>query len=208
MLDAVKRVAQIASHADRARAASELLTDLQASVTETARLRRESIAWLREQGYSLAAIADIIGVSRARIAQLREAGPPPERAFLGTDRLTVAIPLKTEATSGRPVVAQEDFAAGHWLLEDHRTGQRYPSPSDLPQPRPADVGYLSRLPRPDGNGTFILLTGIHAVGSHGIIDFLRRELADLYEQVDLQPFSTLIAMQVTLASRRSPEAGQ
>jgi hypothetical protein len=255
VLDDVKRVAEIASHADRARAASELLTELQTSVTEAARLRRESIAWLREHGYSLAAIADIIGVSRARIAQLREAGPPPERVFLGTDRLTVAIPLKTEATSGRPVVAQEDFAAfnlladlardlqldaaaeyipiggeldlnrdnlivicgprlspivrellqsdpvlgfdqdddGRWLLRDRRTGQRYPSPSDLPQPRPGDFGYLSRLPRPDGNGTFILLTGIHAVGSHGIIEYLRRELTDLYEQVDLQPFSTLIA---------------
>jgi hypothetical protein len=195
-LDDVKRVAEITSHADRARAASELLTELQASVTEAARLRRESIAWLREHGYSLAAIADIIGVSRARIAQLREAGPPPERVFLGTDRLTVAIPLKTEATSGRPVVAQEDFAAfnlladlardlqldataeyipiggdldlnrdnlivicgprlspvirevlhsdpalgfdqddaGRWLLQDRHTDERYPSPSDLPQP--------------------------------------------------------------------------
>ena len=255
MLEDVKRVAEIASHADRARAASELLTELQASVTETARLRRESIAWLRERGYSLAAIADIIGVSRARIAQLREAGPPPERAFLGTDRLTVAIPLKTEAASGRPVVAQEDFAAfnlladlahdlqldagaeyiplggelglnrdnlivicgprlspvvrdvlqtdpvlgfdqdddGRWFLRDRRTGQSYRSPSDLPQPQPSDFGYLSRLRRPDGNGTFVLLTGIHAVGSHGIIDYLRRELTDLYEQVDLQPFSTLIA---------------
>ena len=264
MLEDVKRVAEIASHADRARAASELLTELQASVTETARLRRESIAWLREQGYSLATIADIIGVSRARIAQLREAGPPPERAFLGTDRLTVAIPLKTEATSGRPVVAQEDFAAfnlladlardlqldatpeyiplggeldlnrdnlivicgprlssvvrevlqsdpvlgfdqdddGRWLLQDRRTSQVYQSPSDLPQPRPADFGYLSRLRRPDGNGTFVLLTGIHAVGSHGIIDYLRRELADLYEQVDLQPFSTLITTEYDSATRR------
>jgi transcriptional regulator with XRE-family HTH domain len=264
VLEDVKRVAEITSHADRARAASELLTELQASVTEAARLRRESIAWLREHGYSLAAIADIIGVSRARIAQLREAGPPPERAFLGTDRLTVAIPLKTEAASGRPVVAQEDFAAfnlladlardlqleataeyiplggeldlnrdnlivicgprlspvvgevlqtdpvlgfdqddaGRWLLQDRRTGQRYPSPSDLPQPRPADVGYLSRLSRPDGNGTFILLTGVHAVGSHGVIDFLRRELADLYEQVDLQPFSTLIATEYDPGTRQ------
>jgi len=264
VLEDVKRVAEIASHADRARAASELLTELQAGVTETARLRRESIAWLREQGYSLAAIADIIGVSRARIAQLREAGPPPERAFLGTDRLTVAIPLKTEATSGRPVVAQEDFAAfnlladlardlqldatpeyiplggevdlnrdnlivicgprlssvvrealqrdpvlgfdqdddDRWLLQDRRTSQVYQSPSDLPQPRPADFGYLSRLRRPDGNGTFVLLTGIHAVGSHGIIDYLRRELADLYEQVDLQPFSTVITTEYDPATRQ------
>jgi hypothetical protein len=264
VLEDVKRVAEIASHADRARAASELLTELQASVTETARLRRESIAWLRERGYSLAAIADIIGVSRARIAQLREAGPPPERAFLGTDRLTVAIPLKTEASSGRPVVAQEDFAAfnlladlardlqldagaeyiplggeldlnrdnlivicgprlsllvrdvlqtdpvlgfdqdddGRWFLRDRRTGQSYRSPSDLPQPQPSDFGYLSRLRRPDGNGTFVLLTGIHAVGSHGIIDYLRRELTDLYEEVDLQPFSTLITTEYDPATRQ------
>jgi hypothetical protein len=48
----------------------------------------------------------------------------------------------------------------------------------------------------------ILLTGIHAVGSHGIIDFLRRELADLYEQVDLQPFSSLIATEYDPITRK------
>jgi hypothetical protein len=64
------------------------------------------------------------------------------------------------------------------------------------------VRLVSRLQRPDGNGTFILLTGIHAVGSHGIIDYLRRELTDLYEQVDLQPFSTLIATEYDPATRQ------
>ena len=48
---------------------------------------------------------------------VKGAGPPPERAFLGTDRLTVAIPLKTEAASGQPVVAQEDFAAFNLLAD-------------------------------------------------------------------------------------------
>jgi hypothetical protein len=48
----------------------------------------------------------------------------------------------------------------------------------------------------------VLLTGIHAVGSHGIIDFLRGELADLYEQVDLQPFSTLIATEYDPVTRQ------
>jgi hypothetical protein len=64
------------------------------------------------------------------------------------------------------------------------------------------VRLVSRLQRPDGNGTFILVTGIHAVGSHGIIDYLRRELTDLYEQVDLQPFSTLIATEYDPATRQ------
>jgi hypothetical protein len=99
-------------------------------------------------------------------------------------------PVVGEVLQSDPVLGFEQDDDGRWFLRDRRTGERYPSPSDLPQPRPGDVGYLSRLRRPDGNGTFILLTGIHAVGSHGIIDVLRRELADLYEQVDLQPFST------------------
>ena len=86
MLEDVRRLAEIESDVERAREASKLLSALQAGISETSRLRRESIARLREQGHSLADIADIIGVSRARIAQLRQAGPPPERAFLGYDR--------------------------------------------------------------------------------------------------------------------------
>ena len=111
-------------------------------------------------------------------------------------------PVVREVLQSDPALGFDQDDAGRWLVQDHRSGQRYPSPSDLPQPRPADIGYLSRLPRPDGNGTFILLTGIHAVGSHGIIDYLRRELADLYEQVDLQPFSTLIATEYDPVTRQ------
>jgi hypothetical protein len=111
-------------------------------------------------------------------------------------------PVIREVLQSDPSLGFDQDDAGRWLLQDRRTGERYPSPSDLPQPRPADVGYLSRLQRPDGNGTFILLTGIHAVGSHGIIDYLRRELADLYEKVDLQPFSTLIATEYDPVTRQ------
>jgi hypothetical protein len=254
LLDDVRRLAEIENDAERARVASKLLAELQTSISETSRLRRESIARLREQGHSLAQIADLIGVSRARIAQLREAGPPPERAFLGFDTLTVALPLKRESQYGRPAVAQEDFAAFNalallardlqlgaeveyiqlggtvdlnrdnlvvicgprispliaevlktdpvlqfefddsgWFLTDQRTGQTYRSPSDDPAQPPGDVAYLSRQSRPDGNGSFILLTGIHAVGSSGVIHYLTRELADLYEQIGTQRFSTLIA---------------
>jgi hypothetical protein len=262
LLDDVRRLAEIESDADRARAASKLLAELQTGISEASRLRRESIARLREQGHSLADIADIIGVSRARIAQLRQAGPPPERAFLGSEALTVAIPLKRESQYGRPAVAQEDFAAFNaladlardlqlgaeveyiqlggnvdlnrdnlvvicgprispliaevlksdpvlqferddsgWFLTDQRTGHSYHSPSDDPALPPGDVAYLSRQARPDGNGSFILLTGIHAVGSNGVIHYLTRELADLYEQVGTRRFSTLIASEFDPATR-------
>ena len=77
MLEDVRRLAGIESDAERARMASKLLAELQTGISETSRLRRESIARLRAQGQSLADIADIIGVSRARIAQLRQSGHHP-----------------------------------------------------------------------------------------------------------------------------------
>ena len=49
--------------------------------------------------------------------------------------------------------------------------------------------------------TLILLTGIHAVGSNGVIHYLTRELADLYEQVGTRRFSTLIASEFDPATR-------
>jgi hypothetical protein len=143
----------------------------------------------------------------------RQTNHPPAGAGLGRPEMQVAPRLGDDldhldraALQVDPTPAQPghltDAQPAEGPEQDRRTGQRYPSPSDLPQPRPADVGYLSRLTRPDGDGTFILLTGIHAVGSHGIIDYLRRELADLYEQIDRQPFSTLIATEYDPGTRQ------
>ena len=113
-----------------------------------------------------------------------EVGQPGAYAFASKVRLR--LPLAFYNTGARSLIVTDLQV----LLVD-----------DPAQP-PGDVAYLSRQARPDGNGSFILLTGIHAVGSHGIIDFLRRELADLYEQVDLQPFSTLIATEYDPVTRQ------
>jgi hypothetical protein len=251
----VAEVAKIGDPAERLRSSTALLTELQDGVTETARVRRETIAQLRGDGQSLAVIADLIGVSRARIVQLRTAGPPPERAFLGAGHLTIGVTQKTESVPSRPVIAKEDFAAAHqleqlardlqleasfeyipedgainlnrdnlivicgprisppvratyetdpivrwehdaagWYLTDKRTGQHYRSPADDPQkPRPGDVAYLGRLPRPDGAGTVLLLAGVHSVGSHGVVDFLSRHLPELYDEVGTGSFSAIMA---------------
>jgi hypothetical protein len=99
----------------------------------------------------------------------------------------IAEVLKTDS------VLQFERDDSSWFLTDQSTGHTYHSPSDDPAQPPGDVAYLSRQARPDGNGSFILLTGIHAVGSSGVIHYLTRELADLYEQVGIRRFSTLIA---------------
>jgi hypothetical protein len=109
-------------------------------------------------------------------------------------------PLIAEVLKTDPVLQFERDDSG-WFLTDQRSGHTYYSPSDDPAQPPGDVAYLSRQARPDGNGSFILLTGIHAVGSNGVIHYLTRELADLYEQVGTRRFSTLIASEFDLTTR-------
>jgi hypothetical protein len=253
MIKEVEHVAQITDHSIRARAAADLMAELQAGVVETARMRRESIAWLRSNGYSMADVARLMGVSRARVAQLKDAGPPPERIFLGIDRVQVAVPqrpgkreyvaLEDSATGQQlvtlahsmqlvadveyipttgeldldrdsliivcgpktsPVTAAalaadprlsfEVISDGRWVLTDRRTGQQFTSPSDdLSEPKPADVAYFGRLPRPDGAGTFLLIAGVHAIGSLGVAAYLTENIAELYGQVTTQQFSMVIS---------------
>jgi len=253
VIEEVERVARLQDHAVRVRAAVDLMAELQAGVVETARMRRESIAWLRDNGYSMADVARLMGVSRARVAQLKEAGPPPERIFLGMDHVQIAVPqrpgereyvaledsatgqqlvtlahlmqLSAEVeyipTSGEldlnresllvvcgpktsPVTASAlaadprlDFATipdGRWALTDRRTGQQFTSPTDDPEgAQPADVAYFGRLPRPDGKGTFLLVAGVHAIGSLGVANYLADNLAEIYRKVGTRQFSMVVS---------------
>jgi hypothetical protein len=113
VIEEVRRVGQIEDHELRVREAAKLMAELQDAVKETSRMRRESIQVLRERGLSLADVARLLGVSRARVAQLKDAGPPPERAFLGTDKISVAVP---ERPGGRRLVARADAASGQIVL--------------------------------------------------------------------------------------------
>ncbi|MFI8290168.1 sigma-70 family RNA polymerase sigma factor [Streptomyces sp. NPDC085614] len=252
MIEEVRRVSAMQDHTLRVKAAVDLMTELQAAVVETSRMRKESIAWLRKNGHSMADVAKLMGVSRARVAQLRDAGPPPERAFLGTRLVQVVVPLRPgereyvaveDSSTGQrllalaqslqldgelgyipttgeldlnrddlvvvcgpktspeaaaalaqdPRLSFETLPDGRWALVERESGKVYPSPSDDPQdPTPADVAYLGRLPRPDGQGTFILIAGVHAVGSLGVAHFLTESLASLYEEAGTEPFSMVV----------------
>lgn len=113
MDEQITRVRELVDPASRARQAADLLPRYQAAVTELSRIRREAIEELRAQGKTQAEIAAVMGVSRGRIGQLVKSGPPPERAFLGTDQLTIAVGGKKEGGKDKPgpVVAQEDMQA-------------------------------------------------------------------------------------------------
>ncbi len=121
--------------------------------------------------------------------------PPPGMVRLNRDNLVVICgprlsPLLAQVLEADPVLAFADDDQG-WHLADKTTGTTYRSPMDEGQP--SDIGYLARLPRPDGKGTFVHLAGIHAVGSDGVVHYLNQHLPELYAEVRNRRFSMLIS---------------
>ncbi|WP_327346335.1 sigma factor-like helix-turn-helix DNA-binding protein [Streptomyces europaeiscabiei] len=257
MHDDMKRVSEIAAPVDRAKAAIDLMATYQGWVLELSRIRREAIEEAQASGMTQAEIAKSLGVSRGRVGQLASAGPPPERAFFGTDSVTVSLGGKYEAGKGpdenpSEVVTREDlknfehlrkllggmkldaeyevipptgivnlnrdnhvvvcgprlspiiaqvlegdnnlrFAKDEvWHLVDQAAGTTYRSPMDE-DGSAGDVGYLGRLPRLDGRGTFLYVAGIHSIGANGVVHYLENNLAELYREVRTRRFSTLIS---------------
>ncbi len=100
-------------------------------------------------------------------------------------------PAMREAYGKDPVIEWDRDDAG-WLLRDKRTGEEIRSGQEDDPPRPYDVGYLGRLPRPDGNGTFLAIAGIHPEGSLGVVHLLTTDIASLWGQVGNEPFSVVV----------------
>ncbi|MFF2805770.1 sigma factor-like helix-turn-helix DNA-binding protein [Streptomyces sp. NPDC058000] len=253
----MKRVSEIAAPVERAKAAIALMATYQGWVLELSRVRREAIEEAQASGMTQAEIAAQLGVSRGRVGQLASAGPPPERAFFGTDLVTVSLGGKYEGgktpeQNPSEVVTREDFKnfehlrkllsgmkldaeyevippsgivdlnrenhvvvcgprlspvvamvlAGDnnlafekdhaWHLVDKNDGNVYRSPMDE-DGSASDFGYLGRLPRLDGRGTFLYIAGIHSVGANGVVHYLENNLAELYREVRTRRFSTLIS---------------
>lgn len=121
--------------------------------------------------------------------------PPPGNVRLNRDDLIVICgprlsPLVAQVLEADQVLAFRKDDAG-WYLVDQREGIEYRSPRDVGDPR--DVGYVARLPRPDGRGVFLYLAGVHATGTNGVVHYLQHGgLQELYTQARQQRFSALV----------------
>ncbi|MGH3873405.1 MAG: hypothetical protein ACRDSR_18165 [Pseudonocardiaceae bacterium] len=129
--------------------------------------------------------------------------PPPGVVRLNRDNLVVICGPRLSPLIGQVLEADPNLGFSTdedgWHLIDRRAGRTYRSPMDTGSP--GDVGYLGRLPRPDGRGTFVYLAGIHAIGAGGIVHHLHQEMAELYREVRTRRFSTLIACRFDPHSR-------
>ncbi|WP_020122800.1 sigma factor-like helix-turn-helix DNA-binding protein [Streptomyces canus] len=94
-----------------------------------------------------------------------------------------------------PVLGWEHPDGEPWALADRRTGASYRAGADTEPYRPHDVGYLGRLPRPDGNGSVLAIAGIHTAGSLGVVQLLSSDLNALWGQVGERRFSTLVSVE-------------
>jgi len=112
-------VAAIKDPGERARAVNQLIDEYQVAIAELSDLRRETLRELLASGMPQMAIADMLGISKSRVSQLLSVGSRPERAFLGTGTVTVAVGGKLEAGKAAPgaVVSTESFG-GYEVLAD------------------------------------------------------------------------------------------
>lgn len=105
-------LAEVADPGGRARQASSLIEEHQAAIAELSHLRRGALDEMLSSGMTQTQIAEAIGMTRARVGQLLSSGPRPERAFLGSGTVTVAVGGKYEAGKENPghVVSAEMLA--------------------------------------------------------------------------------------------------
>ncbi|CAL9437420.1 sigma-70 family RNA polymerase sigma factor [Streptomyces sp. enrichment culture] len=94
-----------------------------------------------------------------------------------------------------PVLRWEKAEDGPWTVVDRLTGTVHRSGQDSDPARPYDIGYLGRLPRPDGKGSLLAIAGIHTQGSLGVVQLLSSELNSLWGQVGDRRFSTLVGVE-------------
>ncbi len=93
-----------------------------------------------------------------------------------------------------PVLSWRRSPEGTWTLHDSRAGKTLRSGSDADPARPHDIGYLGRLPRPDGKGTVLTIAGVHPPGSLGVVHLLTTEIATLWGKVGDRPFSVVVGV--------------
>jgi hypothetical protein len=118
--------------------------------------------------------------------------PPPGLVELNRTNLVVLGSPRILPFVGQVLAADPNVGFGSdengWYLLNRRTGEQYRSAVG----HRVDYGYLGRLPRPDGRGTFLYLAGIHAMGTLGVGQFLTESMEDLYAEVKTRRFSMLV----------------
>jgi hypothetical protein len=123
-----------------------------------------------------------------------EVVPPPGLVRLNRPGLIVlagprVLPFLDQVMEADPHLRFATDDEG-WHLVDVTAGKQYRPPASRSDG--VDYGYIGRLPRPDGKGTFLWLAGTHSQGTLGAATYLVANLSDLYKEVKTKRFSLII----------------
>lgn len=99
------------------------------------------------------------------------------------------LPFLSQVMGADPHLRYVEDETG-WYISDFTTGTEYRAPVDRLEPY--DFGYVGRLPRPDGKGTFLYCAGTHAPGTLAAARYVADNLSELYRELKTRRFSTVV----------------
>lgn len=114
-------LAELAALDDESRVVriNELIAAHQAATEQLAQLKRQAAVSLSRRGWQPRQVAELLGVTTARVGQILTRGLPPERALLGKGQIIIAVAGKTEGPRLNPstMLSIEATTAYHLLAE-------------------------------------------------------------------------------------------
>lgn len=141
------------------------------------------------------ATQDMVGILESLSLAAETFGIPPSGEWEPpVDAVAICGPKSSHVTAqaikADPYLTFRPDGAGRWVITDRQTGEVFVSPWDTGD-ETQDIAYVARLNR---NGrTLLFIAGVHALGSVGAVEYLRRNLPDLYAEVGERPFSLVVA---------------
>ncbi|HEY3561791.1 MAG TPA: hypothetical protein VGL05_30205 [Kribbella sp.] len=124
----------------------------------------------------------------------QEVVPPPGFVDLNRDNLIVLgsparVPFLKQVLPVDPAYGLDSDDQG-WYVLAKAADKKFYSPSDSGES--TDYGYIGRLPRPDGAGTFLYVAGLHAPGTLGAALWLTDNLDLVYRETRGKRWSVLV----------------
>ena len=101
--------------------------------------------------------------------------------------------VTAEAIRSDPFLMFEPDDQGRWVIRERDGSRIYASPMDNGDGSWTDVAYVGRLAY--RGRELLIIAGVHALGSLGAIDYLSRELPEVYAAAGMRRFSMVVRSQ-------------